>query len=150
MVRYISLLLFIGLAWEQIRNNLTPEEYQNLTIEEKANYDVNSKNLWKWTLYGPVVAASYLGLVEDCIGCNETAIDGLVSSYFLLNIGDKYPEANFTASEKIKYEKVYYRTLNIRRLKYAGIPAIIGIAGIWHFKATFSLDLGDNFGFIQP
>ena len=91
MIRHITLLLFLGLAWGQAlhfknndetikieigekpqnafafqpisKNTLALEEYQKLSTEEKGIYDANLYNLNKWALYGPMSTILFGGCV---------------------------------------------------------------------------------------
>ena len=144
MRRYLSLLLFIGLAWgQQNANNyfgLFNKEnfnYSSATIEEKAEYDAKSKGL-KWFLY-PAVGSSagivslkvyfYVGNPHDL---GDLIIEGgsllfLSTSLtaWLFYKGDKivYPKDVISEDDKKKYADTFDKKIKKLRKVNSNIGA---------------------------
>ena len=137
MRRYLSLLLFIGLAWgQQNANNyfglFNKENFNHsfATVEEKAEYDAKLKGL-KWFLYPGISSLIALGSIkvyfyeinnpsdlgDVIIEGSTVAILSTSITYWFFNKGDKivYPKDVISEDEKKKYADTFDK--KIRKLK---------------------------------
>tara|TARA_Y100001970_G_scaffold111994_1_gene139790 strand:+ start:2877 stop:3359 length:483 start_codon:yes stop_codon:yes gene_type:complete len=160
MYRYLSLLLFIGLAWGQQNAdnyfglfNKKNFNYSSATIEEKAEYDAKSKGL-KWFLY-PAVGSSagivslkvyfYVGNPHDLgdliIECGSLIFLSTSLTAWLFYKGDKivYPKDVISEDEKKKYADTFDKKIKKLRRVNSNIGAgIIILASYLFSKIKYS------------
>ena len=146
------------------KNSLTleEEEYQKLSINEKAIYDANLYNLKHWALYGSISTIIFSGnnLFRSLTGkyfiSKGSLAASLTISYFVLNreenlyksMGSFYFLTYMTDSEKEFYEQAYSKRLKERKIKY--IVRSVAVTGILCYVilgaafSDFSLDFGSS------
>ncbi len=113
-------------------NGLALQEYQKLSTKEKAIYDANLYNVYKWALYMPMSTMFFGGFAglyylmggefwESPIFFGGSSAASLIIPYFVLNRKEKFnfPKSILTDSEKEIYEQAYFKKLQKRKFKYA-------------------------------
>ena len=128
------------------------------STKEKAIFDANKVNMWRWVLYSPLSAGVsqggllflekndmfeviplqviYLGSISAILGI----------PYFLLNrkTDFSYPKSITDEADRANYKKVYDKTILKRKVKYIVIPpVIIGGLGLLAFmQGMKGFDMG--------
>ena len=133
-------------------NGLAFEEYQKLSTKEKAIYDANLYNVYKWALYMPMSTMFFGGFAglyylmggefwESPIFFGGSSAASLIIPYFVLNRKEKinFPKSIMTDSEKEIYKQAYSKKLQNRKFKYAVGPAIVAGGCALMLISSFSL-----------
>jgi len=142
--------------------NLSLEEYQKLSTKEKAVYDANLVNMWRWAFYAPLgggvsVGASLFLEKTDMFEVIPLPIiylgsigASVVAPYFLLNrkTDFSYPEAITHGYDRTNYKKVYAKTIVKRKVKYIVVPPVIigGLGFLVFMQAMKGFSMGDGGG----
>jgi hypothetical protein len=145
-------------------NSLALQEYQKLSTKEKAIYDANLYNVYKWALYMPTSIITFGGFAglhflltgksefwESPIFFGGSSAASLIIPYFVLNRKEKinFPYSIMPDSEKEIYKQAYSKKLQNRKFKYAVVPAIVAGGCALIIISSFSLsgfDMGGGGG----
>ena len=142
----------------KVKNSLTLEEYQKLSIKEKAIYDAYKVNMWRWALYSPLSAGVSVGglLLLEKFDMFEViplqviylgSISAILGTpYFPLNrkTDFSYPKSIADEADRANYKKVYDKTILKRKVKYIVIPPVIigGLGLLVFMQAMSGFDMG--------
>ena len=143
---------------------LAIEEYQKLSTKEKAIYDANLYNVYKWALYMPtstITFGGFAGLHFFLTGKSEfwespifswgSSAASFYITYLVFNNNEKFnfPKSILTDSEKEIYKQAYSKKLRQRKLKYYLGSTIVAGVIVAVAAASFDLDFSSaDFGYI--